>query len=141
MAKKPSPAQTADWILAIRAGARYLDAAKAAGVPVEQAKEMWADPEWRAKTIQAKASFETDALVTISKAGESDWKAKAWLLERLKKDRYSEKKTEEINVNVQALPFKSVVTGEVFGLPGQPSQESLGAPADAVVTTPKKEAK
>lgn len=139
MAKKPTPAQTAEWVLAIRAGARYLDAAKAAGVDPDVAKAMWAEPEWRAQVVQAKASFETDALQTIKDAGKTDWKAAAWGLERVKKDRYGKQDTQEVNINVTALPFKSVVTGEVFGLPAETGAEALpDKVADAVVTQSKK---
>ena len=112
--KKPTPGETATVLEAIRAGSPYRQAVLAAGFSWEVGRDLWADPEWRAAVTKMRSAFETESLQAIADAGKEDWKAKAWLLERIKKDRYGQKVQQEVNVNVKGIPFRSVVDGRVF---------------------------
>lgn len=137
MAKRPPVGQVAALLEAVRAGARYKDAAIAAGLVWEDARDLWADPEWRGAVLKMRHSFETESLVAISEAGKSDWKAKAWLLERLKKDRYSAQSKQEVEVTVRAIPFRSVVSGQVFDAEAEEVPKALPAEAAPQAALPK----
>ena len=129
----PTSEQTADVILAIKAGARYRDAVISAGIDWRVGRDLWADPDWRAAVKKARASFETSALADIQAAQKDDWKAAAWALERIKSDRYGKKDKQEIDINIKAIPFRSVVDGRVFDAEVDPVKALPDKPAEAVV--------
>lgn len=54
---------------------------------------------------EALAHFEVHALARITKAGEKEWTADAWRLERIRPDRYGRRTRIDGQVQVQAVPF------------------------------------
>ena len=94
---------------------------------------------------EALGVFEVTANALIAKAGEEQWQAKAWQLERKFPDRYGRRTRVDGNVTVQAVPFidtsrLSVDEGEqLLALlrKAQPQQDQLpvdGRPALELLT-------
>lgn len=109
-------AETTDRIVtAIRAGASLEAAAGYAGVGRQTffdwlRKGRQTDPapvyaDLVAAVDEALAQFEVHAVGRIAKAGETEWQADAWRLERRFPDRYGRRTRVDGNVTVQAAPF------------------------------------
>lgn len=96
------------------------------GVPLEDAAEYAGIPrstffDWLAKgrsdkshslyrqladaVDQGRAQFKVNALERIQKAGETEWTADAWLLERTDPANFGRRTRVDGNVTVQAVPF------------------------------------
>lgn len=124
------------------AGAKFREACIAAGLTDGQARALREDPDWQEAFGQAHSAFVTGALVSIKDAGKDDWKATAWMLERIKPERFGRRDSVQVDHRVTVLPWQSVVTGEVLevrdagaGTPalaeGQPGHLGEGAQGDA----------
>lgn len=96
------------------AGAKYTEACMAAGLTKAEAKALKDDPDWVLAYENARNSFVASSLLNIQGHGAKDWKATAWLLERILPERFAKRETVDQNVNVTVLPFQSMLTGEVI---------------------------
>lgn len=101
-------------MLAWASGARYREACVAGGLTPKEAAALKADPDWMAAYENARNAFVSQSLMSIKGHGEKDWKATAWLLERILPERFGKRDTVDQNVKVTVLPFQSMITGEVI---------------------------
>lgn len=84
---------------------------------------------------EALAGFEVGAMTRIAKAGDEEWQANAWRLERRFPDKYGRRTRLDGNIQVQAAPFvdlAKLTLDEQVELrrllaKGQPEQEQLAA--------------
>lgn len=131
--KRPTAlsADTASKImLAWAAGAKYKEACVAGGLTAKEAAALKEDADWMAAYENARNAFVSQSLISIKDHGREDWKATAWLLERILPERFGKRDTVDQNVKVTVLPFQSMITGEVIeaevvkGPPAVPPQDA-----------------
>jgi len=86
-----------------------------------------ADPDLEARVRTAYAKAETSSIKVIRDAGEKDWRAHAWYLERTRPERYKERK----QLDLSELPNDKIVAilEEDAGAGG--GAEGAGAPDPA----------
>ena len=101
-------------VLSWASGAKYSEACMAAGLTRGEAQALRGDPDWMAAWERARTAFVTGGLKNIQQHGDKDWKATAWLLERVMPERFGKRDTVEQNVKITVLPFQSMLTGEVI---------------------------
>jgi hypothetical protein len=78
-----------------------------------------ADPEFAERLRRAEASLELGHLKHIEDAGKDNWRASAWLLERVFPDRYAHRRSEVLTrkqVAQSLRAFSNVVLEEVRGV-------------------------
>ena len=63
---------------------------------------------------QARDAFVADGLTKIAQHGDKDWKATAWLLERVKPERFARRDAVDHTLRIEALPWRSVLDGKVL---------------------------
>lgn len=112
--KSLSAEVAAKIMLGWASGAKYAEACVSAGLTKAQATALKKDADWMGAYERARHQFVTGALLNIKGHGEKDWKATAWLLERLLPDRFSKREAVDVQVKVEALPWQSALTGEVI---------------------------
>lgn len=109
--------------LAWASGSKYLDACQAAGLTKRQARELKQDPDWQAAYDRAKADFVARSLQRIDGHGERDWKATAWLLERIIPGRFGKRDTVQHEVKMKPLPWRSLLTDQVIEVQAEVSPD------------------
>lgn len=107
--------ETEKILQALRTGASLEACSAYAGIPrstffrwLTTGRRPDAEPIYRQLAEQvdeALAVFEVTAMARITKAGEEQWQADAWRLERKFPDRYGRRTRVDGNVTVQAVPF------------------------------------
>jgi hypothetical protein len=121
--------QAAKITLAWASGAKYADACKAAGLTPDQTRSLRNDKDWMAAYEQARADFVSRSLQNIDSHGQRDWKATAWLLERIMPEKFGKRDTVQHEVKMKPLPWRSILNDQVIEI------------KDAVVSTPSEEPK
>lgn len=106
--------QATEIISAWTAGSKYAEACMAAGLTKAQAATLKQDPDWLEAYEKARNAFVASGLRSIAEHGKVDWKATAWLLERVKPERFAKRDAVDHTVRVEALPWRSALTGEVI---------------------------
>jgi hypothetical protein len=132
-------------VQAVRTGSSIEGAAAYAGVPrqtffdwLKKGRQPRARNPYRALALaldEALGTFEVTANAQIAKAGDDEWQAKAWQLERKFPDRYGRRTRIDGNVSVSAVPFvdlSKLTADEAATLLGllrkaAPAQEELPA--------------
>jgi hypothetical protein len=109
-----SAEQAAKITLAWASGAKYADACQSAGLTKDQARSLKRDKDWMAAYKQARADFVTRSLQSIESHGQRDWKATAWLLERIVPEQFARRDTVHHEVKMAALPWRSLLSNEVI---------------------------
>lgn len=109
-----SAEQATKIALAWASGARYADACQSAGLTKAQARSLRSDPDWQAAYERARAEFVTRSLQSIDAHGERDWKATAWLLERILPERFGKRDTVQHEVRAKPLPWRSLLGDQVI---------------------------
>lgn len=109
-----SAEQAAKITLAWANGAKYGDACQSAGLTKDQARSLKRDKDWMAAYKQARADFVTRSLQSIESHGQRDWKATAWLLERIIPEQFARRDTLRHEVKSAALPWRSLLSNEVI---------------------------
>lgn len=121
--------QAAKIMLAWASGSKYFDACQSAGLTRKQARSLKDDVDWMAAYDRARAEFVSRSLQRIDNHGEKDWKATAWLLERLLPEKFGKRDTVQHEVKMKPLPWRSLLNNEIIEV------------KDAVVETAKSEVK
>lgn len=106
--------QATKVITAWRSGAKYKEACVAGGLTARQAQALKGDADWMAAYEQARDAFVADGLTKIAQHGDKDWKATAWLLERVKPERFARRDAVDHTLRIEALPWRSVLDGKVL---------------------------
>jgi hypothetical protein len=112
-------------VLAWASGAKYAEACVAAGLTKGEAQALKQDPDWMAAWDRARTAFVTGGLKNIQAHGDKDWKATAWLLERIMPERFGKRDTVDQNLKITVLPFQSMLTGEVIEVVPEPKVEGV----------------
>ena len=95
-------------------GQKYEEACIQAGLTPAEARALKKDGDWLNAYNEARAMFVAGSLDNIRKHSEGDWKASAWLLERLMPERFGKRDVLDVNVKIAPLPWTSIVSGEVI---------------------------
>ncbi len=95
-------------------GQKYEEACIQAGLTPAEARALKKDGDWLNAYNEARAMFVAGSLENIRKHSEGDWKASAWLLERLMPDRFGRRDVLDVNVKSAPMPWKAIVSGEVI---------------------------
>jgi hypothetical protein len=106
--------QASQVIAAWASGAKYAEAMIAAGLTKKQAVALKADADWMMAYDNARSAFIANNLKSIQQHGAEDWKASAWLLERIAPERFAKRENVDVNVKVEALPWQSALNGQVI---------------------------
>lgn len=109
-----SAEQATQIALAWAAGAKYADACQSVGLTKAQARQLKEDADWMAAYDRARAEFVTRSLQNIDAHGQRDWKATAWLLERILPERFGKRDTVQHEVRAQPLPWRSLLNNQVI---------------------------
>lgn len=134
-----SAEQATKIALAWASGAKYADACQSAGLTKAQARSLRSDPDWQAAYDRARAEFVTRSLQSIDAHGEKDWKATAWLLERILPERFGKRDTVQHEVRAKPLPWRSLLGDQVIEVPAEVSTPPAADNAESCVECGNKE--
>lgn len=109
-----SAEKSAKIMLAWASGAKYADACRAAGLTNDQIRSLRRDQDWMAAYEQARADFIARSLQSIDAHGQQDWKATAWLLERIMPEKFSKRDTIQHEVRMKPLPWRSILNEQII---------------------------
>jgi hypothetical protein len=112
--KSMTAAKAAEIISGWCQGKKYEEACVQAGLTPAEARLLKKDGDWMQAWEQARAAFVAGSLDSIRSHGEKDWKASAWLLERIMPERFGKRDVLDVNVKIGPLPWTSIVSGEVI---------------------------
>lgn len=90
-------------------GLKINEACILAGVSKRELTEMRCDVTFEEFVQKSQARLEADQLDNITEAGEIDWKASAWFLERVYPEKYGKKDTIEHKYEIKIATFQNVV--------------------------------
>lgn len=90
-------------------GLKVNEAALLANVSRTELATMRSDVDFEELVQACQAKLEQEHLENISDAGEIDWKASAWFLERLFPEKYGKKDTIEHKYEIKMVTFQNVV--------------------------------
>ena len=106
----------------IASGTPVKDAARLAGInPTTLWRWRQADEELDRAVQAARAAFLQKLIERIDKAGETDWRASAWLLARSEPAAWGGRA--ETQVEVESIAVEHPLTGEIVGGPGYTDDE------------------
>lgn len=106
--------QAAQIMLAWANGTKYNEACQAAGLSRDQARSLRSDADWMAAYNRAKADFVARSLQNINTHGQNDWKATAWLLERIMPEQFGKRDTVQHEVRMKPLPWRSLLNNQII---------------------------
>lgn len=98
----------------IATGLKPRVALRAAGFPEAMVRQIVKHEGFRAMAEEARAKFVQGRVKAIVDAEAKDWKAAAWMLERVLPEEYGRKDKVEQTVKIEALPWRSSLDGAVI---------------------------